>query len=177
MGPLLPLQTVCPALCHLGISCGNVYTECNGLSHPSRSNQHDGGRHGQKAHPTWLRRWSVSHSCTLRQTFRPSRIRDTGPPLTRDISTAHNPQSTCTSTGAGRALGLPQWASVFAGLLLTRTVNYQRPQSVPFRTYAYTGPKRPAIEAQTLTINPLSVRLIHVWSRRCGGHLRCVAAT
>lgn len=103
MGPLLPLQTVCPALCHLGISCGNVYTECNGLSHPSRSNQHDGGRHGQKAHPTWLRRWSVSHSCTLRQTFRPSRIRDTGPPLTRDISTAHNPQSTCTSTGAGRA--------------------------------------------------------------------------
>lgn len=62
-------------------------------------------------------------------------------------------------------------------MLLTRTVNYRRPQSVPFRTYAYTGPRRPAIEAQILTINSPSVRFIHVWSRRCGGHPRCLAAT
>ena len=69
----------------------SIAIECNGRSHSSRSNEKDGVRHGQKAHPTWLRRWSVSHFYTLRQTFRPFRIRDTGPPLTRDISTAHSP--------------------------------------------------------------------------------------
>lgn len=114
MGPLLPSRRSalsCVTLAfHVGMSTpvrsltrATPNAMASLIRLPSRSNQHDGGRHGQKAHPTWLRRWSVSHSLTLRQTFRPSRIRDTGPPLTRDISTAHNPQSTCTSTGAGRA--------------------------------------------------------------------------
>lgn len=47
-----------------------------------------------------------------------------------------------------------------AGLLLTRTVNYRRPQSVLLQTPAYTVPTRPAIKAQTVAINSLRARHI-----------------